>query len=158
MRTLIVVLAAALAACSSTQFHGTVQGQTLAPKESFFQTALGDRVVVVVIDDSGGLCSAKGNCVDPSSSTLTLTFFGLNPVVPGTYAVGSGVGASFERTDASCRNIVEGGFATSGSIVLSKLVDGSDAEGTFDLTFGGDHVTGQFAASWCGSAAADGGM
>jgi len=75
---------------------------------------------------------------------------------PGTFSLlTAGVstgefGVNWDTIDASCNDTSTS--ATGGSVTVTA-VSASRLEGTFDLTFGADHVTGSFSASNCAATA-----
>ncbi len=99
-----------------------------------------------------------GNPPGATSLVVAVSAMG-GSVATGTYGVvsqGFGATASYATQDATC-NTSFSETASGGSVTLTT-VSGSSVAGTFDLTFGTDHVTGSFSAPICGYSAGDGGV
>jgi len=167
-----VVAALALAGCGGPgSFQGTVDGLTLAVKDSLFlaYNPGGDQLALLVLlmTDKPGLCEAMkaGNIF--SNTTYFQAALGdslsdpsaLPP--PGDFIVTNGFApparftfATVFRTDASCGlpASVDGHDGTV-SVRQYRAQSGGSMTGTFDATFGtfepAGHATGDFNADFC---------
>lgn len=173
--TLAAAMAILAAACSSgggsvsATFTGTINGQTLTPKDVVSGTATltgnghTSNLGVVGITSASGICAEVAANKSPPSQTSLLFLIGdydatsgnaTAPTAPGTYTVGNSTAkqaiASFTVTDASCQAITaDGALATSGTITLTGVSNGAYS-GTYDITFSStNHVTGSFSAAFC---------
>jgi hypothetical protein len=141
---------------------GTVGNQTLAPGGAMAALGLSDasypNQATIVIANVSGVCAlTQMLAVNPSHQTANLVYLSLTlgatssaagPVTPGTYTPTTMVNqltATFGSTDATCQTAAQ--EETAGQVVLCSA--GATFAGTFDLTFGADHVTGTFAAPFC---------
>jgi hypothetical protein len=70
----------------------------------------------------------------------------ISPPTTGDYPIGATSRAVFFTTDAACElgNVTQ---ATAGKITFTSV--GSRYTGSYDLSFGADHVTGNFDAPLC---------
>lgn len=172
VRQFVVPLACAAMACggggAKATFSGTVHGQTFSPKDAISSTAtvqyLGS-AAWIVLTDANGLCASLTANQDVGSTKKLILVLWSNvnqtpgpPAGIGTFSVYAGTGvrpdnmvlAEFVVYDATCSfpPSTEPADATSGSLTLTRNSGGS-YEGTFDLIFNGDHVTGTFNTSNC---------
>jgi hypothetical protein len=96
---------------------------------------------------SGGLSlqliSYASGSAGPVTAPGTFTLIG---VQPGADAFG----AEWTFVDAPCTDTT---VSATGGTVSVTAASGSQHTGTFDLTFGSDHLTGSFSASDCAAAA-----
>lgn len=143
---------------------GTVGGVALAPQDAFFNSdeqgpsGSGQANTILGITSFGGACSElyTDDQIPPGSATITtyLVSSGGPVTAPGTFVFDSGTsgsgkvfsGATFGATDASCGETSVD--ATAGTVTVTS-VSSAQLVGTFDLTFGADHVTGAFSAAQC---------
>lgn len=172
VRTLIVAAAVVATSCSGPNtFSGTVVGATFSPKEAvaaLVQDTRGASDIVIVVSDAKNLCrtlQAGGTPANASLLTMTLLPYapvdGSTEVAVGQYPVvnprneeGNLSVATFIQHDDTCRNALGDGTptATAGAVHLVAFTENSpklSAGGTFDIDFGPDHVTGDFAADDC---------
>lgn len=88
--------------------------------------------------------------VYPPTADLPLTFSG-----DGSWLVTSdGVSRQCKAYFMKARSNGGAGSdvaATSGTVVFTRM-DSTQYEGSYDLYFGTDHITGSFVAPWCGTA------
>lgn len=139
---------------SSASFTGTVDGTTFHPVEAI--SAPG----TITMSDRSGLCDLATRSIEPRSShvlAIGVAEDDRKAVHPGTYTVVDphtanrplkAAFAVFVTVDAVCTPPQRSSSA-SGTIVLTKVVDGAYT-GTFDIVFqGGDHVSGSFDSASC---------
>jgi hypothetical protein len=106
-----------------------------------------------VSDTCGVLQRVASGGPEPASTVvLSLSVNMAGTTVPaGTYAIGAQsaiqVAAQFITTDSTCMTVAQA-QATSGTIVYAT-VSATTIQGTFDVTFGTDRVTGRFTAPLC---------
>jgi hypothetical protein len=177
LHSVLVAAAAVSFACGGgvgVSVNGTVKGQSLKPADTVSApvtvalTGGGTASLAgVVISDVSGLCAKAGSNTTPKSAHIL--FLGAGDVNPtsfqitaasttGTYSIYGGSGAppakvayaSFFTFDSGCTQITtQSASATSGTVTLTSVNNGSYS-GNFDVTFdSGDHVTGSFSASNC---------
>ncbi|TMA28567.1 MAG: hypothetical protein E6J78_05475 [Deltaproteobacteria bacterium] len=177
LRNVLVASAAVSLACGggvNASVNGTIKGQSLKPADTVSApvtvalTGGGTASLAgVVVSDVPGLCAKAASNTTPKSAHIL--FLGAGDVNPtsfqitaastaGTYSIYGGSGAppakvadvSFFSYDASCTEITtQSASATSGTVTLTSVNNGSYS-GNFDVTFdSGDHVTGSFSASNC---------
>jgi len=139
-------------AADATSANGTIAQSTTPPSNL--------NAGIIGISSVGAICSKVTAGQAPKSSQFLLLvvvdFNGAQssaPTAPGTYTVSptatKRAGAQYIQLDANCQNTVGNVFATSGTVTLTSVNNGSYA-GTFDLTLNsGDHITGSFSASNC---------
>ncbi|MGD0528252.1 MAG: hypothetical protein ABSE49_24165 [Polyangiaceae bacterium] len=163
-------IAAAVAACGGStstlggaangaQVNGTVDGVTMTVVD---QVGVSGTVTTngstgsyagAVITNIAGTCSVvQSHANPPNAQALSLVVYGSGTTVgPGTYTVGStavsGAQVTFAAQDAMCTSTASAD-ATGGTVTLS-VVNGTSIEGSFDVTFGSDHVSGTFDAPVC---------
>jgi hypothetical protein len=166
-----LTLGAVLTGCPGT-FNGTVSGSSLAVADTIFyasKDAAGKTTsLVALMADKGGVCGTlKANREPKSSTFMMLQAFRLaddNTILApdvGEYTVLSGsptkggnyAWATFFHYDANCTNTLTENARTgkSGVVKLTtvNLATNGSAAGSFDITFGSDHVTGSISASYC---------
>jgi hypothetical protein len=144
--------------------QGTVRGVALGVQDAFFSNEVATGTVLGVTSFPGACEAIYTNKHYPhGSAALSIQLVAYpsggtaGPVTaPGTFTLlgtsldGNSFGAAWTSVDASCNpTSVQ---ATGGTIDLTE-VTASQLEGTFDLTFGADHLTGSFTASNCAAAA-----
>ncbi len=145
-------------AAGSASVHGTIGGATVQTADAVallhtFGTGPGQETSLAVsITSAGGVCAAFQSGVRPGNlSVLGISVVQLGPSVPAaSYVIGQDGGtaaATYDVTDASCV-AVSVDSANTGSITLTS-VSSSSVAGSFDLSFGADHVTGTFFAPVC---------
>lgn len=145
-RTLLGALGGVLVGCgtSAGSVEGAVAGQTLSAEDSITYT-LGS-TTVIGIDSVPNLCSyAQKN--ELPKNLVSLAFY-LSPTVsaPGTFVIDqTSVTAIWVVRDATCAGTSVD--ATSGSIAITSVT--TTVNGTFDVMFNQDHLTGRFAATSC---------
>ena len=144
---------------------GTVRGVALGVQDAFFSNEVATGTVLGVTSFPGACEALYTNMHYPHGSAgLSIQLIAYpsgggtaGPVTaPGTFTLlgstigGNSFGAAWTSVDASCNpTSVQ---ATGGTIDLTE-VTASQLKGTFDLTFGADHLTGSFTASDCAAAA-----
>lgn len=162
---------AVLAGCPGT-FNGTVGGIGLAPADTIVypEKDTNSKTVglFVMMADKGGLCNTlKANRMPKSATGMMLTLFNVSEKLEllapdvGEYTVVQGAQskagryawASFNRTDANCTDTLSSstGSGKSGLVKITALnaSTNGNGSGSFDITFGTDHVTGTFSGSYC---------
>ena len=170
-------LTAACGSSSSTTgsatLEGTLSGKAVPLQSAAFFGATATQgsttasSMLILMGSSSDLCGAitsSGTSTDPNKTVpneqglaVSLVNFG-GPLSTQTYPLtasgGSATGvvgvAEYYASDAAGKATVQIA-ATSGSITLTSVgfASGTTASGTYDLTFGADHVTGSFNAPWC---------
>jgi hypothetical protein len=146
----------------SGSMSGTVEGQSLAPKDVLAVSVQG--ATNIFITDVTGYCSAINDGHKLKSGTALVLILGQTDssgasvaITPGTFPItdfptgNTAATAELVKTDATCTNTVNesGATAVSGSVTVSA-VSGSSVDGSYDLTMGSnDHVTGSFSAATC---------
>ncbi len=147
-----------VAACSSasTSATGTVGGASLNAQDAVFanlQTPSTSGTVLAVTSFTGACDDVTNSRLPKSSAVLSIQMVsnGGTVTAPGTFsfpnATGANfLGASFAAYDATCTATRTD--ATSGSVSVTA-VSASQMTGTFELTFGNDHLSGSFNASYC---------
>jgi hypothetical protein len=139
---------------------GFVQGQQLDVRDA---VALqwkpsGVNRLDVILRDKGGICADENALVNRGgASTLQLTFMSLSTISTGRYEIpasggqaGVSVSASFRRVNLACDSQLS--FPTlqpTGGVIQLNTLSPTGAEGTFELTFASDHLSGEFNASNC---------
>ncbi len=168
-----VSILAALPACSSSSggggdgtasVTGTIQGAAIPASDavglSSVASGSSEAAVGAIITNIASACSVLQDHGNPPSATALVVAVSAmgGSVATGTYGIvsqGFGATASYATEDATC-NTSFSESASSGSVTLTT-VSGSTVAGTFDLTFGGDHLTGSFSAPVCSYSASDAG-
>jgi hypothetical protein len=168
-----MAVAIAAAACSSSSgggtgtasVTGTIQGAAVPASDTVGLSSVAsggsEAAVGAIITNIAGACGVLQSHGNPPSATaliVAVTAMG-GSVATGTYGVvsqGFGASASYATEDTSC-NTSFSENASSGSVTLTT-VSASTVAGTFDLTFGSDHLTGSFSAPICSYTTADGGV
>ncbi len=166
--------AAALAACSSSSggggdgsatVNGTIQGMAIPAKAAVGLSSvvmagnMTESAVGAAITNIAGACGVLQNHGNPpDASTLIVEVVAdSGSVAPGTYDVvsqGFGATAHYVLEDQNCIDELTQN-ATSGTVTISSV--GSSVNGSFDLMFGTDHLTGTFSAPVCVYTPADAG-
>lgn len=151
---------------TSTSVNGTIEGHSVVAGATLGLYGLrgsssSSPYAGVFIANSQGFsdwCPAlkAGDTAPPSTTLLWLQVSNVsgndNAVPPGTYALGLSADGNyatvgqFIASDSNCNEVAN--VAPSGSVTLDT-VSTTTVAGTFDLEFGSDHVTGQFAGSVC---------
>jgi hypothetical protein len=170
MSSKIVLAALVLAGCSgagpapsadggaglgNASVSGTVLGETLVAQDAIAEEYLGGSTSptanVIITNYPGACATSQASHVRPSSLMLDLSLQVDHAAVTArTYSFAAGeLKASFYRSDATCKitGASTEAAGSGGSVSISSIADG--LTGTFDLTFGTDHVTGSFHAPGC---------
>ncbi len=154
----VVFAVFAVAACSSasTSATGTVGGASLNAQDAVFanlQSGSTSGTVLAVTSFTGTCNDVTNSRLPKSSAVLSIQMVSNGGVVtaPGTFSFpnASGanfLGASFSAYDATC--VPTPTDATAGTVSVTA-VSASQMTGTFDLTFGNDHLSGSFNAAYC---------
>jgi hypothetical protein len=168
-----VSIGATVAACSSSSggagsgtasVTGTIQGAAVPASDAVGLSSVAsggsEAAVGAIITNVASACTVLQDHGNPPGATALIVAVSAmgGSVATGTYAVvtqGFGATASYATQDATC-NTSFSENASGGSVTLTT-VSGSTVAGTFDLTFGSDHLTGSFSAPICSYAPADGG-
>jgi hypothetical protein len=165
------VALAALAACSSSsstatsgsgQNVGTVEGHSLSVQDG---VAVNEPSTVllplsVVLGSRANLCPLLRGGTPMTEGTheianLTFLELDLQATGPGTYDLSIDDGgaptamAFFGAVDDSCNTLLAGldDWATGGTVTLTRV--DTVVEGSYDLAFGSDHLTGHFSVPHC---------
>lgn len=146
---------------------GTVGGEALKPLEGVLGEAVSgrgrvDTLLLVVTEATGACAQVKADTTSASTTTIELTLkndrgdtlkAGTYPVVAGFPSGSSGNYAkgTLSKYNAACANAyaADAGTITSGTVTLTTWTEATSATGSFDLTVGADHLTGNFAANTC---------
>ena len=125
---------------------GALNGSTLDAKDAIevFDPTKG--TFTFLITDYASAC-AVGNATHPGSNVVAITY-DKTMLGSGTYDVAQtqGLAASFSSYNSACKASTT--MAAASGTITFKL-DTCGGEGSFDLTFGADHLTGSFTASVC---------
>jgi len=169
----MVSILAALPACSSSSggggngtasVTGTIQGATVPAGDAVgldsVASGSSEAAVGAIITNVASACSVLQDHGNPPGATALVVAVSAmgGSVATGTYSIvsqGFGATASYTTEDTTC-NTSFSENASSGSVTLTT-VSGSTVAGTFDVTFGSDHLTGSFSAPICNYSAGDGG-
>jgi hypothetical protein len=148
------LMIAIVAACSTSStpeavnvVNGNIRGMHFAVADATAFVDLG----MVAIRMSSEIPACGQTVRHPGDTVFSL---GLFDTAPGTYSVTAAelanrVDVSAVVYDASCEPSTDlDAYADTGALTLTN-VDADGFFGTFDVTFGGDHVTGSFAAPVC---------
>jgi hypothetical protein len=146
-------LLAACSSSSSSSIDGTIRGVEFASTDAI---VLGSGAQVEIVLAGGNSCVPPAQQVQhPGETALLLILQDPARVTPGSYPV---VTSSSDRAaevegnilDAMCINNADNDAVASLGTVTLTNVDGSEYDGSFDVTFdSGDHVTGSFSATQC---------
>jgi hypothetical protein len=163
----------AVAACGgthagggSTSVTGTVSGTAVPTNDTIAlvgpvsvtdpTTGLAVTVqeLLVLVSNAPNLCAlAVGKHNPPNVTSLGISVGSLNPIVAGTFPVGSATadpaaGVAFTTVDATC-NATTNQQGTGGTVTISAITS-TTVTGTFDaLLMSGDHLRGSFVAPVC---------
>jgi hypothetical protein len=133
---------------------GTLLGNTVAPMDAVSSTD-NQNSPYVLASDYANACAVGLNNTKANSNTITFSLMTTNPFAARTYAVPNEIDVEYWQYDATCTNIASTA-GTSGSVTVTKA-DACSVAGTFDVTFGTDHITGTFTAPACAPPSADAG-
>jgi len=150
---------------SGNSATGTVGGVPLAPQDAFFNSdhqgpsANGKANTILGFTSFGGACTElyTDTHVPRSSAVITMYLIASGgPVTAaGTFTFAGGTppstgnvfsGATFGATDGACGETSVA--ATAGTVTITSA-SSAHLAGTFDITFGADHVSGTFSAGQC---------
>lgn len=144
-----------MAACggSGATVNGTLLGKTVVAKDAMSYVSNGETQVVIA--DFAGVCGEVSKNEIKANSNVISFGLGGTPLAQGAvYSFGGITGfldsAQFAEFDSKC-GTPAGESATAGTVTLTSA-SASEVDGQFDLTFGSDHVTGQFNAPNCAGA------
>jgi hypothetical protein len=141
---------------------GTINGKSFSSAHAISSNAAGQTSAVVIISNVSDLCSRVSSPTPPlNTQALTFSLFEVDssdnvsaPAHTGDYAVlaqagaaGQFVSAGYEAIGATTSDTTEA-EPTAGKVTLTSFAN-DDFVGTFDLTFGTDHVTGTFDPTPC---------
>ncbi len=138
------------AALCAVQGHasvsGSLSGTSLAAKDAIEAFDPTEAKFTLLITDYANACAAGGL---HASSNVVAIEYDHTFLSAGTYDIGKtqGLSISYVRYDSSCRPSATLA-AQSGSVTFDRTDDCGSA-GSFDLVFGGSHVTASFTASVC---------
>jgi len=158
-------MATVLAACSSSSggggsgtasVEGTIQGLAIPATDAVglssvvMNGSMTEAAVGAIITNVANACSVLQNHGSPSdaSSLVVAVAVDSGSVAPGKYDIvsqGFGATASYALSQSCVTQATE--TATSGTVTISSV--GSSVNGSFDLMFGSDHLTGTFSAPIC---------
>jgi len=167
------------AAAGSATVTGTLSGRTLSPAHAVALKGVDDssypnQISVFIANQADPCALVQSLAGDPNAQKANLLDLILvlgetdangPAVTPGTYTPSTmpdELTAGYTSLDANCQGPQT--EETAGSVTVTAA--GASYVGTFDLTFGADHVTGSFDAPLCalnldggagGSGAGDGG-
>jgi hypothetical protein len=128
-------------------FNGTFGGSSLDAKDAIEMFDPTVAKFTFLVADYADACS-YGGVTHAGSSVVEITYDG-NALKAGDYDLAStaGLQVKYVRYDAACAPTTTE-TATTGKITFDRL-DDCGGKGSFDLTFGPDHVTASFTASLC---------
>jgi hypothetical protein len=166
---LLALLTACTSGSGSGSVTGTISARSLSVRDAYFLPTSDPQSIQVFLTDTVRECTSPDSPYSfKSSSILELVIMNLQadmslaPLVVGDYTVYLGQGPpppglvsqlGFSSLDSTCTDVFvsagpNGVPATSGTTHLSSVSD-THVQGTFDVRFGSDHVTGTFEASKC---------
>jgi hypothetical protein len=127
--------------------NGTLGGQTLTLVDSIaIQTST--QTEFLITSYSGACGYAQAGNEKETSGFLKIKLDTNSPLAPGMYPLtDASSDAEYKTLDATCSSDIKN-EATAGTITITASTD-AQISGTFDLTFGADHLTGSFAAAVC---------
>jgi hypothetical protein len=134
---------------SSALVTGTFLGKAFSPQDSVaFEAHTTQYEVVVGLTDFKGEC-ALGNDVKANSNVVAFIYQAATPLVPATIDIAQTnvLFAQYTQFDGTCQSPA-GESASSGTITFTRA-DDCAVEGSFDLMFNTDHVTGSFTSPVC---------
>ncbi|HLL54479.1 MAG TPA: hypothetical protein VK447_13085 [Myxococcaceae bacterium] len=150
-----------LAACGApwNDLDGPVKGIGMTPSGTAFWVD-GNRLYVYMSSSPDACANLKANITGKSSSLISMTLVaqGGASLTPATYRVTTAQGeqrvatVQFDHVNDTCQSAIGGtAQATAGTISLSRLEAREDGQvqGTFDLSFDSDRVTGRFRGTYC---------
>jgi hypothetical protein len=164
MRAIGLGLLAIVIGCGPASVSGEVAGTAIDSSDAIFDSGsfLGnDLLSVVVGGPSSDLCvDMAAGVAHASESFLSLTI-SKGTIGLGAHAIGSSIGsegvvsvsAGASKLDTACGDILKQS-AKSGTITLTEKT-ATRVQGSFDLLFGTDHVTGSFDARACAKTGLD---
>lgn len=151
---------------SPASASGSVGGVSVQAADALFGVPGGStNGTVLAITSFGGACSkvtTSTNFKGPATALAIELIQNGGPVTsPGTFPELSSApqgstsvfAGSFDSWDATCMNT---NTQITGGTVTISAVSASSLAGSFDLTFGNDHVTGSFSAPNCAGLATSG--
>jgi hypothetical protein len=127
----------------SATLTGTIAGKTLAPTDAVFSN---DTATSILLTITPGVCGYLGSGLLARSSQSILLFINSPTVKPGTTTLNGPSFAVEYAIDAKCN--VSGPLSTAGTVTIAT-VSATAITGSYDVTFGADHVTGTFTAGNC---------
>jgi hypothetical protein len=166
----LATLVALAAGCSGPgTVDGTVAGNTVLVNDGIVVPDTKATTALIVLGNATGLCDEQQrNAVRKNSVSLSLHLSNVGaggenvPLTAATYrplgnaaedVKGPRFTANVLRMNEACGNMLPATAAqvTGGEIVVTalSLTDGGKAEGTFDLSFGADRITGSFGTPVC---------
>jgi hypothetical protein len=109
--------------------------------------------LLVLVSNAPNLCAiAQGSHNPPNITSLGISVGSVNPIVTGTFPVGSAsadpaAGVAYTAVDAMCMGTTNQG--QSGTVTISTITS-TTVTGNFDvLLTSGDHLSGHFVAPVC---------
>jgi hypothetical protein len=158
MRMVVLVLGSILVGCGPASVSGEVAGTPIESSDAIFHegTFLVDSVEIRIGGPTSDMCAdiAAGRATKGGTAlTLSIT---KDAVGVGTHTVGTSGGltvASAEKLDTACSDVLKK-FASSGTITITTK-ETTRIQGSFDLLFDSDHLTGSFDARACADTTVD---
>ena len=140
-----IVFAGLVSSCATNHGNGNVTGNDATTTFVASSAFLTGGPPGLLLDSSGDACNTQ-NAVVPSSKLLAIRSI----VDVGTFAIES---ADFQVVDAKC-GLTTALQSTTGTITFASVEGATtgnptSATGTFDVTFGSEHLVGSFAAVRC---------
>jgi hypothetical protein len=152
---------------------GTVSGTTLMPvsaASTVSTTGAAANMAIIAISETASLCSDEQASIthrnaralglqlqnQDASGNQTIPIAGTYDITASPQAGAMSASAIVLLLDNQCMTMPNSPVASMGSVTLTNvnLFAGGETDGTFDLTFGTDHLTGSFAAPFCDQSAA----
>ena len=147
----VVVSGSSAVQCNQTSpgaIDGKVDGGGFTPVEAFFFPLSYAPTTNISLVNKAGICGYLA----PNESFKNLVHLDLliTPTLsaPGTFQIDSSgaLVVVWNAYDDACNTW--DAHATAGAVTITSVTS-TEIQGSFDLTFGGDHVTGTFDASLC---------
>jgi hypothetical protein len=135
------------ASAGSASVNGMVGGVSFQPHDAVVHPVQPSATAIDIVS-AANICDDFTQHGYPKNTTAITLYIKPIPAAPGTFTTESGaLQATWEVVDATCAS-TSFNQATTGTVALTSVTD-SSIQGTFDLTFDTDHVSGNFDAVLC---------
>ena len=140
----LAVLSCGCSSGGNGSIQGTVGGATFSPADAVFYP-LPPTTTAIAIVSTSGVCDYFSKHEHVKNEFALAIYFEQTAATVGTFDV-SQLAVAWDVSDATCN--IASQAATSGTVKLTS-VTAQSIDGTFDLFFDQDHITGSFHASHC---------